>query len=59
MGNVSQLVGSGARYDIGRNNRARCTVTCATGPPPAWPGRAPVPDSIMAREGPKVRMLCH
>jgi hypothetical protein len=23
------------------------------GPPPAWPGRAPVPDAIKPRDGPK------
>ena len=35
--------------------RATGLKVVAAGPPPAWPGRAPVPDSIAQRSGPKAR----
>jgi hypothetical protein len=33
--------------------RATGLKVVAAGPPPAWPGRAPVPDTIAQRTGPK------
>jgi hypothetical protein len=39
--------------------RAKATglKVVAAGPPPAWPGRAPVPDTIAQRSGPKARKI--
>ena len=44
------------RTNGNRRQNVRCKVTC-NGPNPAWPGRAPVPDSLPKRDGPKVRRV--
>lgn len=41
----------------GNSSKRSLQVNAGTAPPPAWPGRVGVPESIPKLEGPKVRSL--
>ena len=45
------------RQRSGKAARRPVVVHASAPPPPAWPGRVPVPETLPQRDGPKVRLL--
>jgi len=52
-GDLASMHALSSKRTLQIRTKATGLKVVAAGPPPAWPGRAPVPDTITQRSGPK------